>query len=159
MSDQDATRRIRAAIAAWGDAFCSKDLDRLMALYAPTAVVFDAIPPFASGVEAMRDKVASCLPHFPDASTFAVATQDLSVSVAGEIAAAHFVWHFSGLPPDHPAGRHWLRSTMVWRRQADDSWLIVHDHCSAPFDPHSEKVVLGPDLPAPHFDVRSLPPH
>lgn len=147
MNDEDrrlASLAIHAAIAVWGKAFCNKDLDRLMALYAPDAVVFDAIPPFSSGIAAMRDKVASCFPHFPDGS--AIETQDLSVSVGGEMAAAHFIWHFTALPADHPAGRLWLRSSIVWRLQPDGGWLIVHDHCSAPFDPHTEKIVLDPDV-------------
>jgi len=134
---------IRAAIAEWGDAFCSKSIDRLMALYAPDAVIFDAIPPFSSGIDAMRTKVVDCLPYFPDG--FAFETRDLTVSVGSEMAVAHFIWHFIGLPPGHPAGRHWFRSSVIWRKQADGQWLVVHDHCSAPFDPYSEKTVLSPD--------------
>lgn len=134
---------IRAAIVEWGDAFCNKRLDRLMALYAPDAVIFDAIPPFTSGIDAMRTKVADCFPCFPD--RFAFETRDLTVSVGSEMAVAHFIWHFIGLPPGHPAGRHWLRSSVIWRKQADGQWLVVHDHCSAPFDPYSEKAVLSPD--------------
>lgn len=116
-----------------------------MALYAPAAVVFDAIPPFSSGIAAVRDKVVSCFPYFPD--RFAIGTRDLTVEVGGEMALAHFVWHFTDLPADHPAGRHWLRSSIAWRLQPDGGWLIVHDHCSAPFDPYTERVVLDPDAP------------
>lgn len=135
--------RIRDAIAAWGDAFCNKDIDRLMALYAPDAVIYDAIPPFSSGHAAMRAKLVDCLPYFPD--QFSLETRDLTISLGGDLASTHFIWHFIDLPPGHPAGRHWLRSSIVWRRQADGGWLITHDHCSAPFDPYTEKVVLNPD--------------
>lgn len=138
-------KTIHAAIAEWGKAFCSKQLDHLMALYAPDAVVFDAIPPFSSGIEAMRDKVAACFAYFPAGA--AIETRDLTVNVGGELAVAHFVWHFVGMPPDHPAGRLWLRSSIVWRAHANGGWLIVHDHCSAPFDPETEKVVLDLDTP------------
>lgn len=143
MNERNVETLITAAIDEWGKAFCSKDSERLMALYAPDAVVFDAIPPFSCGVDAMRAKVIECFPHFPDGSTIEVS--DLKLSVGAEIASAHFLWHFCGLPTGHPAGRHWLRSSINWRRQADGNWLIVHDHCSAPFDPHSDKVVLSPD--------------
>lgn len=138
---------IRAALAEWAAAFCSKDLDRLMALYAPEAVVFDAIPPFASGLAAMGAKVAECFPYFPDG--FALETRDLVVAMGADLAHAHFIWHLTDLPPGHPAGRHWLRSSVLWRKGAEGRWLIVHDHCSAPFDPMTEKVVLDPDPAAP----------
>ena len=143
MSDESL---IRAALAEWGDAFCGKRIDCLMALYAPDAVIFDAIPPFSSGVDAMRTKVADCIQYFPDG--FAVEKRDLTISVDSNMASAHFIWHFTGLPTGHPAGRHWLRSSVIWQRQADGRWLITHDHCSAPFDPYTEKVVLAPDLSA-----------
>jgi predicted enzyme related to lactoylglutathione lyase/ketosteroid isomerase-like protein len=134
---------IRAAVQEWGDAFCSKDVERLIALYTLDAVVFDAIPPFSSDIEGMRSKLVDCIRYFPDG--FAAETRDLTISVSGELASAHFIWHFTGLPPGHPAGRHWFRSSIVWRRQGDGRWLIAHDHCSAPFDPYTEKVVLSPD--------------
>ncbi len=143
MTDQDT---IRTAIREWGAAFCAKDIDRLMAHYAPDAVVFDAIPPFSSGVAEMRDKVIACFPYFPNAS--AIETREMKIASGGEMAMSHFMWHFTGLPPGHPAGKHWLRSSIQWRRQPDGRWLIEHDHCSAPFDPHSEKVLLDPDAPA-----------
>jgi len=37
---------------------------------------------------------------------------------------------------------------VLWRKQADGRWLIAHDHCSAPFNPYMERVVLSPDEPA-----------
>ena len=137
---------IRAALAEWRAAFCSKDVDRLLALYAADAVLFDAIPPFSSGLAAMREKTLACFPYFPDG--FALETHDLQLCVGSDMAAAHFLWHFTDLPPGHPAGTHWLRSSVLWRKQADGGWRIVHDHCSAPFDPYTEKVAIDPDAGA-----------
>ncbi len=134
---------IRAALDTWRQSFCRKDADTLIALYAPDAVSFDAIPPFADTPESLRRKVLDCFPHFPEG--FAIETRDLALEVSGGLAHAHFLWRFTGLPLGHPAGRHWLRSSIVWRKQADAAWRIVHDHCSAPFDPYTEKVVLSPD--------------
>ena len=134
---------IRAALAEWQAAFCAKDINRLMALYASDAVCFDAIPPFSEGVGNFRKKIIECLPYFPE--TFALETRDLTLAVGSDLASAHYLWHFTEVPPGHPAGRHWLRSSMVWKKQPDGRWLIVHDHCSAPFDPMTEKTVLAPE--------------
>ena len=134
---------IRAALAEWQAAFCAKDVDRLMALYAPDAVCFDAIPPFSEGVANFRKKIVDCLPYFPE--SFALETRDLTLTVGSDLASAHCLWHFTDVPPGHPAGRHWLRSSIVWKKHSDGRWLIVHDHCSAPFDPNTEKTALSPD--------------
>ena len=133
---------IRAALAEWQAAFCARDVDRLMALYAPDAVFFDAIPPFAEGVEEMRRKLVDCFRYFPE--TFAVESRGLTFAVGGELACAHHLWHFTDLPPGHPACGNWVRSSFTWRKQPDGRWLIIHDHCSAPFDPHTGKVVPAP---------------
>jgi predicted enzyme related to lactoylglutathione lyase/ketosteroid isomerase-like protein len=134
---------IRTALDTWQRAFCRKDADALMALYAPEAVCYDAIPPFSDNPESMRRKVLECFPYFPEG--FAIETRDLRLNLGSDLANIHFLWRFTDLPPDHPAGRHWLRSSIVWRKEADGGWLIVHDHCSAPFDPYTEKAVLSPD--------------
>jgi uncharacterized protein len=141
---------IRAALEAWQRAFCRKDADALMALYASDAVSFDAIPPFSEGPESLRKKVLDCLPYFPE--SFAIETRDLRLHLGSDLANAHFLWRFIDLPPNHPAGRHWFRSSIVWRKQVD-GWRIVHDHCSAPFDPYTEKTVLSPDAPASGTDA------
>lgn len=143
--------QIRAALAEWQQAFCRKDADALMALYAPDAVSFDAIPPFSESPEALRKKIVDCLPYFPE--SFAIESRDLRLHLGGELASAHFLWHFIDLPPNHPAGCHWFRSSIVWGRRADGAWRIVHDHCSAPFDPYTEKVVLSPDAAPPGTDA------
>lgn len=139
--------QIRAALEAWRQSFCRKDADAFIELYAPEAVSFDAIPPFSEGPESMRQKLLTCLPYFPEG--FAIEAWDEHLHVGSDLAIAHFLWHFVDLTPNHPAGRHWFRSSMVWRKQADGRWLIVHDHCSAPFDPYTEKTVLSPDAPPP----------
>lgn len=142
----DADRDLHAALTLWRDAFCRKDVEALMALYADDAVLFDAIPPFAEGVASMRTKIIGCFPHFPD--QFAIETKDLTVEIGGDLAFSHCLWRFTDLPPGHPAGRHWLRSSTIWRRTGA-GWRIRHDHCSAPFDPYSEKAVLSLDDATP----------
>lgn len=148
MTDEKMTDEtlIHAALTEWQHAFCRKDADALMALYAADAVSFDAIPPFSEGPDSLRKKIVDCLPYFPE--SFAIETRDLGLHLGGELASAHFLWHFIDLPANHPAGRHWFRSSILWRKEAE-GWRIVHDHCSAPFDPYTEKTVLSPEALLP----------
>ena len=82
---------IRTALEQWQTAFCAKDVDRLMALYAPDTVCFDAIPPFSEGFDSFRQKIIGCLPNFPD--SFALETRDLTLAVGSDLASAHCLWH------------------------------------------------------------------
>lgn len=95
---------IRAALDTWQRALCRKDADTLMALYAPEAVCYDAIPAFFDNPESMRRKVLECFPYFPEG--FAIETRDLRLNLGGDLANIHFLWPFTDLPPGHPAGRH-----------------------------------------------------
>ena len=52
----------------------------------------------------------------------------LHVDVGGELACAHHLWHFTDLPPGHPACGNWVRSSFTWKKQPDGRWLIIHDH-------------------------------
>ena len=131
---------IRESLVEWAQAFCEKNADRLMALYAEDAVVFDAIPPFTSGVAELREKLVDCFPYLPD--RFSITDRDLFLTVGTELAVAHWLWRFSDLPADHPAGQTLMRSTVIWARRGG-VWRIIHDHCSVPFDPESSKVVYS----------------
>ena len=131
---------LRQRLAEWNAAFCSRDVDRLLALYAPEAVVFDAIPPFADNIDSLRAKYTACFPAIP--AGVAVDTRDLRLAVGGDLALAHCRWRLAGELPDHPTARTWLRSTLAWQRR-EGVWLIVHEHWSLPFDPETSQVAYS----------------
>ncbi len=139
-----AEAEIRRLIAAQQQAIRAKDVDRIMALYAPDVVFYDVKPPFQTvGSAAFRRIWAECLPCFPD--TFDVETRDLHVRVSGDLAFAHWLFRFTGPQTDHPALQQWLRITSVAERRAG-RWQVVHEHVSVPFDPYSGKAVLTLDI-------------
>lgn len=141
MSDEQSVRR---SLDEWSAAFCAKDLERFMALYATDAEVYDAMPPWRMNTAALREKVQASFASFPD--TVGIEAVEVAVQVGGDLAAAHRLWHFTGLPPGHPAGDAWLRSTLVWQ-QRDSRWRIVHDHRSVPFDPATGRTAKIPEQP------------
>ncbi|MGG6238791.1 YybH family protein [Nodosilinea sp. AN01ver1] len=114
-------------------AICAKNLDQIMAHYAPDVVVFDMKPPLAlRGVEDCRRMWETSLPHMPTIS--GMEQQAVNITVSGDLALVHWVSRFVGLAPEHPAAQMWLRITAGCQRYGD-TWQIVHEHVSVPFEP------------------------
>lgn len=133
--------QIRQIIADTASAICAKDIDRIMAHYAQDVIVFDAIPPFQTkGADAFRGTWEACLPCFPD--FFGIESRDLRVTVSGDLAIAHWLFHFTGMPEEHPGAQMWMRITSTCQRK-QGKWQIVHEHCSVPFDPETSKAVFA----------------
>ena len=80
-----------------------------------------------------------CLPDFP--ASFGTETRDLSITVSGDLALAHRLWRFTGMPEDHPAMQTWMRDTVVYKRN-QGKWQIVHEHGSVPFGPETLRAVF-----------------
>jgi ketosteroid isomerase-like protein len=121
--------QLRQLIADQMNAICAKDLDRLMNHYAADVVVFDAKPPFQTkGADAVRRTWEACLPYFPD--SFQTEMRDLSLTVSGDLALAHWLWRFTGMEKDHPAMQTWMRSTAGYRRPRVE-WRKAFNRISA----------------------------
>jgi uncharacterized protein (TIGR02246 family) len=132
--------QIRQLLAQMTNAICAKDLDRIMAPYAPDAINYDVKPPFQiKGAEAWRQMWEPCLPYFSSAT--GMETRDLKVFVSGDLGAAHWLGHFTGIPEGHPAARIWFRFTTVYRKN-QGQWQIIHEHGSVPFDPMTSQAVF-----------------
>lgn len=123
-------------------AICSKNVNQIMSRYAAEIVIFDVKPPFQTkGREAVRQLWEDCLPFFPD--SFEVETRDLIITANDEIATAHWLFRFKG-EPDHPAVQMWMRATAVYQKN-QDTWEILHEHISVPFDPANAQAVFTLD--------------
>jgi uncharacterized protein (TIGR02246 family) len=135
-SDDEAA--IRRMMTAWSKALEAKDLDGLMADYAPGAVLYDAIPPYKTvGADNIRQVWAHCLPYLPD--KFKSEYRDVVIHVHGGTAVMHCLHHFIPTPADHPCGQTWMRVTVGYRR-IDGKWKVVHEHVSVPFNPMDNQV-------------------
>ena len=96
------------------------------------------------GADAHRKHLEACFPYMQGPITFDL--HEVSIVSQGDLAFCHFTAHCGCTGHDGKEHWSWLRMTACLRR-IGDQWLIVHDHCSAPFDPMSGKVMLdaGPD--------------
>lgn len=130
---------ILRAIADQQSAVCAKHVDRIMGHYAAEFAVFNVKPPLQiRGTEEWRRVWETSLTHFP--ASFGMETRDMVITVIGELAVAHYLSRFTGLPGEP----FWIRVTAVYRRIAG-RWLIVHEHSSLPFDPETSKAVFTPE--------------
>ncbi|CAF3038035.1 unnamed protein product [Rotaria sp. Silwood2] len=135
--------QIRQLIADWTSAFCLKDIDRLMANYADDVIIFDIKPPFQrKGANEWRRAWEECLPYFPE--SFQTETRDMIIHVSDDVAFAHWLWRFTGIPQEHRAIKTWMRATVGYKKQ-NGRWLIVHEHASLPFNPETSQVVFTSD--------------
>jgi len=66
---------------------------------------------------------------------------DLEVAAQGEVAFCHFLARYGATGPTGEKHAGWPRVT-VCLRKVNGAWLIVHDHCSVPFDPQSGQAML-----------------
>lgn len=117
-------------------AFNSKDVDRLVALYAPgdALFVFDVVGP--PGTYYSRDEYREALAHF-----FANVDgplhynmSDLVIYASGDVGYSRSVQHVSGMHAgDRKPFDYTVRVTDVYRK-INDSWLIVQEHVSLPLD-------------------------
>ena len=138
-TDSHDEAEIRRLIADQQSAVCEKDVDRIMAHYATDVIIFNVKPPFQTrGAKDWRLEWETSLSHFP--AVFGAETRDLVINVSGDLALAHRLWRFTGMP-----GQTWIRDTAVYRRHLG-KWQIVHEHYSVPFDPETSRAVFAVEL-------------
>ncbi|MBE9109061.1 nuclear transport factor 2 family protein [Nodosilinea sp. LEGE 07298] len=129
--DTKAEAQILHLIEAHAQAICDKNLDQIMAHYAPEIVIFDMKPPLTlNGIAACRQMWETSMPYMPTIS--GMDQQELSITISGDLALAHWVSRFVGIAPDHPAAQMCLRITAACQRHQDE-WQIIHEHISVPF--------------------------
>ena len=136
-NDEAAIKRV---IEGYVEAFRAKDLDGVMAIYAPEIVTFDLVPPLQYvGAEAMRNRWEEVFSLLPGPVGYEIA--DLSITVGGDMAFTHSFNRASATLPSGQQIGTWVRWTACWRKIAGQ-WLLVHDQVSVPVDVQTGKAVL-----------------
>jgi uncharacterized protein (TIGR02246 family) len=131
---------IRELLEQWERDLTAKNLDGLVAKYAPDIVFFDAVPPFQSkGAAAYRQAWEHMLPHLP--SEIGVETREAGLMVSGDLAFAHCHTRLTNAKTHESATCGWVRVTVCFQRQ-QGQWRVVHEHVSVPFDPQTSQAVF-----------------
>ena len=121
-----------ALLDRWSEAIRAKDIDRLMALYAPDIVYFDVVPPLHyTGSAAVRRNFLRWFDAWQ--SAIGQEIRDVTLVASGDIAVAHMFIQASGTLKNGREVGYWVRATACCQR-ANDRWLITHEHVSLPVD-------------------------
>lgn len=135
--------RIRERLEALARALRAKDVDALMANYAPDVVVFDL--PMAlqcRGAQAYRKNFESWFAMVQGPIGYEV--HELRIATGGEVGFCH---HLARVRTTRKQAGYWsdywVRVTAGWRKM-DGQWRITHEHISVPVDMATTKAVRDP---------------
>lgn len=131
---------VRELVHGWAAAIGAKDLERVMAVYAPDVVSFDLEPPLRyAGSENKRRAWERFFAEFPGAVSYELT--ELGVEASEDTAFVHSLNHVKGgLAGGHVADM-WVRWTACLRR-VEGEWRVVHDHASVPAEVAAGRAAL-----------------
>lgn len=131
---------VRALFDRRSEAVWLKDIDRLMAFYAPDVVYFDVVPGLQYlGSAALRERFLHWFAGF--AGAIGQEIGDVTLVASGDVAVASMLIRASGtLQNGHEVG-FWVRATTCCQR-SDQRWVIKHEHVSLPVDAASGRAAM-----------------
>jgi ketosteroid isomerase-like protein len=139
-TESNIREQIQTLLKEWCDAVRAKDLDKIMAYYAPDIVAYDAIIKLQfKGAQAYRQHWEYCLGMCNGPMVFE--QRELVVHGDEQLAFAHWLNSCGGADDKGELKSSWMRASAGYRRTAD-GWKAVHEHFSAPFDMESGKALF-----------------
>lgn len=112
--------------AAFAAAYNSGDIEKLMALYEPNAILAPQPGQRASGLSAIREALLGFL-----SLKGTIQSKNVYCMHTGDIALLQASWKLSAVGPDGKPFELSSRTAEVVRQQRDGSWLYVADHAFA----------------------------
>jgi ketosteroid isomerase-like protein len=123
-------QQIRERIRSWTDALRAKDLDAVMAHWAPDALAFDLAPPLRRRGDEIRRALVEWFPTWD--GPIGYERRDLVITAGDEVAFSHCLDRLTGRRTNGDTSDVWFRATVCFRK-LDGEWMIVHEHTSVPF--------------------------
>lgn len=143
-------------VNSWSRAFEAKNVDGMLANYAPDVVFFDLKPPSTlSGLPAVRSMWEACMPFFPE--SFTVEHTEQNVTVSGDLAFFSGVNHVVPKETSDPNVHEMHVRVTVCFRKIDGQWKVVHEHSSIPINPVTQKAEFTAARPAKKQKVEPSP--
>lgn len=131
--------QIRERLSAWTRALRAKDLDALMALYAPDVLTFDLMPPHQVPDAAhYRKNFERWFAAMPGPIDYEF--HDLRIAQGDSVAFCHSLSRVKATRAHGEKADYWVRVTVGFQKR-NGEWLMVHDHVSMPIDMETTKAV------------------
>ena len=122
--------RIRERVDALAQALRARDIDGLMAHYAPDVVTFDVLPPArVQGADAYRKNFEAWFSSVRGPIDFEV--RDLHITMNDDLAFCHYLGHVRSTRTTGKKSEYWVRVTAGFERM-NGRWMITHEHVSLP---------------------------
>lgn len=135
----DDESQIRERLQTWTRLLRAKDLDALMALYAPDTITFDLMPPQqVQGADRYRKNFEGWFAAMPGPIDYEI--HDLRIVSGGDVAFCHSLSHIKATRANGEKIDYWVRVTVGFQKRGGQ-WLMIHDHVSMPFDMQTDKAV------------------
>ncbi|HKY08301.1 MAG TPA: SgcJ/EcaC family oxidoreductase [Candidatus Binatia bacterium] len=126
-----AEAEIRQLVEKWTEALRAKDVDGLMANYAPDMVLFDLAPPLQyKGADAYRKNWEQWLPTIE--GPIGCERRELSITAGEDVAYCHCLNRITAKRTDGTDTDVWVRVSVCYRKTRA-KWLVTHEHVSVPF--------------------------
>ena len=121
---------LRHRIDTLAQAIRDKNVDDVMAHYAPDIVVYDLTPPLdVHSADEYRKNCERWFASMPGPIDYQV--RDLRVSLSESHAFTHWVGHVTGTRESGEKADYWVRTTTCFQK-ANGQWLVAHEHISMP---------------------------
>lgn len=122
--------QIRGRIDAWARALRAKDINALMAHYAPDIVTFDVMPLQTLGADAYRRNFEAWFASVQGPIDYEI--RDLDITTKDDVAFCHYVGHVRCTRTSGEKNDYWVRVTMGFQKM-NGQWMATHEHVSLPF--------------------------
>jgi len=131
---------IRELIDRFAKAFCAKDVDGCMSVFAPEIVSFDIRPPLQA---VCAETFVKHWQEFFESYRGPIHAEfpDVSIAAGDDVAFSYCLHRIIGTLQNGHKTDFWLRWTAGWRK-TNGNWLIVHEQVSVPVDLGSGKAMM-----------------
>ncbi len=133
MQGPDNELDIHQRIETLAEGIRNKNLDQVMAHYAPEVVAFDLMPPLeVRGIAAYRKNFEKWFASM--AGRISYEMMDLHIATDDTHAFVHCLSHVTGGRAGGGRADYWVRVSSGWRK-VHGEWLVAHEHISMPTMP------------------------
>ena len=122
--------QIREFIDALAQALRAKDINGLMAHYAPDVVVFDLMPLQTLGADAYRKNFEAWFASVQGPIDYQI--RDVRITNSDDVALCHHVGHVATTRTTGEKAEYRVRVSAGCRK-LNGRWIITHEHVSVPF--------------------------